>query len=212
MEGENLNNAGEYRNRKKKRDIKPTVPINIKATIYRLSDITKTPIKDVAEYITALVIRDRKAIEHLKPYFKRNYIFENIMIMGSISNKSLVKRNNEEPGERVTIRFKQQDYAMISDLSHALDCTKSRTVAVCLEIGISNLRFVNAYIKNNLRKELTNEQMRELQGILKYVSETGRPNLSWAHLLSLVDEAVGPRANISESVNEFLIKNWRDQS
>lgn len=211
MEGVTLNKAGEYRQRlDKKRDIKPTVPLNIKAAIYHISDITKSAVKDVGEYITALVIRDRKAIEHLRPYFKRNYIFENTMIMGSISNKSLIKRNNEDPGERVTIRFKQQDYAIISDLSHALDCTKSRTVAVCLEIGILNHRFVNAYIKNYLRKELTNEQVRELQGILKYASETGRPHLSWAHLLSLVDEEVGPQASIRESVNEFIVKHWRD--
>ncbi|MBQ0139856.1 MAG: hypothetical protein KBT36_11195 [Kurthia sp.] len=209
-----MNDTGGYRrNSKKKFDIKPTVSINIKAAIYRVSDITKAPVKDVAEYITALVIRDRKAIEHLRPYFKRNYHFDKHSIyFGDISNQSVVKRNNEEPGERITIRFKQEDYAIISNLSHALDCTKSRTVAVCLEIGILNIRYVNTYIKNYLRKELTEWQMQELHILMRELRENKGVHHTWAAILSYVDSTVGPKPNIKETVNDFLINHWRDQN
>lgn len=194
----------------KKRDVKPTIPLDLKDVLYRLSNITFTPVKDVCQEMTMLVLHDRKTIERLSKYFKRDLIMGNTMFVGNVENATMEKRPKIR-GERVTIRFTQKEFESLALLSFALDCTTSRTVAILLDLSMQHIKFVNAYIKQYLTKELTDTQMNELQAILRYVSKEGESHHSWASLIEYVIAEVGsPVSRIREAVTEFLDMKWRD--
>ena len=61
----------------KKRDVKPTISSNLKHCIYRLSYITSTPVKDVAETLCEKGLRSRKVMDYLSTYFRRDLKFAN---------------------------------------------------------------------------------------------------------------------------------------
>lgn len=194
----------------KKRDVKPTLKLDLKDAIYRLSHITYTPVKDVCPSLCMYVIKDRKVIEHLSQFFKRDLLFDTTIFRGHISNKTVEKRINE-PGERVTIRFSQNEYSAIALLAFALDCTVSRATAILLEVSMSQAKFVNAYIKEFLQHELTESEMREFKEILRYINKTGESHHSWASLLAhVVDEVGSPVNRIKEAISSFIDLNWRE--
>lgn len=194
----------------KKRDVKPTLKLDLKDAIYRLSNITYTPVKDVCPSLCMFVIKDRKTIEHLSQFFKRDLLFDNTMFRGHVTNKTISKRINV-PGERVTIRFSQSEYSAIALLAFSLDCTVSRATAILLEISMSQARFVNAYIKEFLQHELSESQMREFKEILRYINKNGESHHSWASLLAhVVDEVGSPVNRIKEAISSFIDLNWRE--
>lgn len=205
-----IKSGGKAQRSDKKRDVKPTIGLDLKDAIYRISYITNTPVKDVGEQLSTLVIQDRKAIEDLAKYFKRDLLFDNTIFRGHISNESIIKRSKER-GERVTIRFTQKEYASIAALSYALDCTPSRAIAILLDISMSNVRFVNIYVKKYLQQELSESQMKELQLVLRYVNKVGESHHSWASLLAhVIDEVGSPVSKIKEVINEFIDLKWRE--
>ncbi|RDV27802.1 hypothetical protein [Lysinibacillus capsici] len=194
----------------KKRDVKPTLKLDLKDAIYRLSNITYTPVKDVCPSLCMFVIKDRKTIEHLSQFFKRDLLFDNTMFRGHVTNKTISKRINV-PGERVTIRFSQSEYSAIALLAFSLDCTVSRATAILLEISMSQARFVNSYIKEFLQQELSESQLREFKEILRYVNRNGESHHSWASLLAhVVDEVGSPVNRIKDAISSFIDLNWRE--
>ena len=194
----------------KKRDVKPTIQLDLKDALYRLSHLTFMPVKDVCQQMAIMVLYDRKTIEHLSKYFKRDLLTDRTVYIGNMENPSIAKRLVGR-GERVTIRFTQGEYEALAMLSFALDCTTSRAVSLLLSISMRNVRFINRFIKQYLREQLSDSQMRELQAILRYTNRTGESHHSWASLLAYVAEEVGgPVARIKEAVNEFIDMKWRD--
>lgn len=188
----------------KKREVKPVIKLELKDAIYRLSYITYTPVKDVCERLCIYVINDHHTIEKLSGYFKREVRLGNTLYFGNLSNKTVSKRDKGET-ERVTVRFKQGVYDSIAVLSYALDCTPSRTVAILLTIAMKNISYVDRYIKEYLEGQLNETQMRELQGILKYVNHTSDKQHSWMSVLgAILDEVSAPVTRVKEAVNEFL--------
>lgn len=188
----------------KKREVQPVINIELKDAIYRLSYITYTPVKDVCERLCFYVLNDNYAINQLAQYFKRDVRLGNTLYCGHISNKSVSKRESGE-NERVTVRFKQSEYDSIAIFGYALDCTPSRTVAILLNIAMRNIAYVNRYIKEYLEGNLTEIQMRELRGILKYVNHTSDKKQSWMAILgAIVDEVNSPIARVKDVIGEFL--------
>ena len=114
--------------------------------IYRLSYITHTTVKDICEFMCVYVMSNRMSIDVLSTQFKHDIRLVNTLYRGLPDNVSVKKRVNG-PSERVTVRFKQTDYEMISILSYALDCSASRVVAVLLEMALHDIQIVNTYIK-----------------------------------------------------------------
>lgn len=202
--------GGRVQRSDKKRDVKPTLKLDLKDVIYRLSHITYTPVKDVCPSLCMMVLKDRQTIENLSQFFKRDLLFDNTMFRGHVTNQTIEKRINV-PGERVTIRFSQSEYANIALLAFALDCTVSRVTAILLEISMSQIRFVNEYVKDYLRHELSESQMREFKEILRYVNRNGESHHSWFSLLAhVVDEVGSPANRIKEAISSFIDLNWRE--
>lgn len=194
----------------KKRDVKPTLKLDLKDAIYRLSGITFLPVKDVCPALCMLVINDRRSIEYLSKFFKRDLLFDTTIFRGHVTNKTIEKRLNGY-GERVTMRLSQMEYAKVALLAFALDCTVSRATAILLEMSMREARFINAYIKEFLRHELSEPQMREFKEILRYINKHGESHHSWASLLAhVVDEVGTPVSRIKEAVSEFIDLKWRE--
>jgi len=199
-------NRGEERKIRsdKKKEIKPYISIEIKDAIYRLSYITQTPVKDVCEQLVIYTMNDREVIDHLTQFFQRDIRLGNTIYRGFLDNPKARKRLLEYR-ERVTVRFKREDVEPIVILSYALDCSPTRTTAILLENGIRNMKFINRYVEEFLRSEITESQMRELRLLLKFVKEHEGTERSLASLLSvIVDEVRAPVTRVKDAVAEFL--------
>ena len=189
----------------KKREVQPTVGIELKDMIYRLSYVTRTPVKDICEFMCVYLMNDEKVINALSVYFRRDIRIGSTLFRGSLDNVSITKRFNKYT-ERITVRFKQKDYERISMLSYALDCSVSRVVSLLLELSINNMKVVNIYIKNYLSHQLTPSQMKELRNILKEANDEKEDNSSWLSLLMvMMNEVTTPIIKIKDAVSEFLV-------
>ena len=203
-----MSRVGERKTRSdKKRDIKPTIRIDLKDALYRLSYITYTPVKDVAEKLTVMVLEDAEVVNHLSQYFKRDLKFNSTLFRGHAENPHIGHRD-EGKTERISTRFQTNKYEAIAILAYTLDCTPSRTVTVLLEIAVRNIRFVNAYVKTYLGSALTEKQMLELRNVMKDVKKLNDGHHSWVALLgAIIDEVSAPVTKVKDAVTEFIRKN-----
>ncbi|MCY9546762.1 hypothetical protein [Lysinibacillus xylanilyticus] len=150
------------------------------------------------------VVYDKRIIEHLSQFFKRDVRMSNTLYFGNATNKIISKRERGD-NQRVSVRFTQGVYDSIAVLSYAMDCTPSRTVAILLNIAMKNVEYVNRYMKEYLDGHLSEQQMRELRGVLKYVNHTSDAQQSWMALLgTILDEVSAPMTRVKDAVSEFL--------
>ena len=194
----------------KKRDIKPTISIELKNCIYRLSYITDTPVKDVTEIICLKGLQNKGVIEYLSQYFRRDYQFRNTLFIGSLENESLQRKYQSSKNERITTRFTQEMYEEIFQLSVALDVTPSIATAILLDASIRNTNLLDAYVKTYLNKHIDKNRMKELKQVLKYINHNNPYNeeLSWFTLASLIfDEIKENTTNIKDKIYSWMDKN-----
>ncbi|MDE3841103.1 hypothetical protein C0966_17740 (plasmid) [Bacillus methanolicus] len=193
----------------KKRDVKPTITIQLKECIYRLSYITNTPVKDVAETICEAGLVSRKVMDYLSQHFRRPVRLKNTLYMGDLDRPSLQKRASAGQSERITIRLPQGTYENLTALAYALDVTPSRATALLLDASVRNSDFINEYVRDYLKQHLDDGRMRELKKVMKFIN-TNNPyeeEISWSALLSfLFDELKIGASNVSESIQDWLDK------
>jgi len=204
--------SGKARRYQKKRPVKPILAMDLKDVIKSLNYITGIPVQDICPELCMLVLRDRESIESLSKHFKRNYIFQTTVFRGHLENESISKKVQGSKGREST-KFTHDEYKPVALLAFALDCSISRTVAVLLEISMSNVRFVNQFIKTCLQSELEEWQMREFKGVLRYINKHGESQYSWASLLKHVIDEIGTPSStyrLKEVFRDFIDLNWRD--
>jgi len=197
--------VGERRQRSdKKREVKALVPVDVKEAIFRLSHVTNTPLKDVSEFLTVFVMKERDAINELSKHFKRSVGIDSTFYNGNI-NAHTVDKRLRVPGELISIKFKRNDYELISALAYALDCTPTRATAILLEQASRNIKAVNEYVYINMVSELTEGQIRELRKVLSYVNRYDNDRSSWMSLLSAIVGDIRPATRrLREIVEDFL--------
>lgn len=198
----------------RKRDIKPTVPHELRECIYRLAFITDTPVKDVAEAVCINGIHTPKVIGHLSQYFRRDIRFANTIYRSNPNSLPISKRALTGQTARITIRFKTDTYDTISAMAYALDCTVSRTCALLLDASVRDGDFINEFVRKYLEANLDAERVRELKKILRYVNADNPygEEYTWASLLSLmIDEVREVTAKVADAATDFIVKNWRDK-
>ncbi|TES47195.1 hypothetical protein E2L07_19325 [Halalkalibacterium halodurans] len=194
----------------KKIDCKPTILDNLKESIDRLSYITNTPIKDVAEALTLLCLESDKVIESLSPHMRRNYTFNNnVFYIGDVKRESLQKLQLQGNTSRITIRFKQQDIEKIKSLAFALDVTPSKCVALLLEFSFKHAEIINSFVKEFIQGNLDKRRMEELEKVIKYI-ESQNPNqekFGWVELIQyLFDEVKINSQSITTTLKEWIDK------
>ncbi|MCM3324769.1 hypothetical protein [Cytobacillus kochii] len=204
---------GEKKKRKtrsdKKREIKPTISIDLKNCLYRLSYITNQPVKDIVEILCEKGLQSRKVMEYLSQYFRRDYQFFNTTFFGQLERESLQRKYQSPKNERVSVRFTQLTYEDIRKLSDALDVTPSKATALLLDASVRNANLLNAMVKLFLHEQLDQSRMDELKRVMKYVNRNNPYNeeISWFNLLSFIfDEVKDTTTNVKVAINNWLGK------
>jgi hypothetical protein len=193
----------------KKRDVKPTISSNLKHCIYRLSYITSTPVKDVAETLCEKGLRSRKVMDYLSTYFRRDLKFSNTIYIGDFERESLQRKVQAGKNERITIRFTQLSYEHISSLARALDVTPSKATALLLDASIRNTNLLNAFVKTYLHDHLDGNRMKELKEVLKYINKNNpyQEEVSWFTLLSMIlEDMKESTSNVKDIVHHWMKK------
>lgn len=209
-----MNNRGVRKVRSdRKRDIKPTVTLELRECIYRLAYITDTPVKDVAEAICINGITSPKVIEYIAQHFRRDIRFVNTLYRSNANSTPIKKRYLNGQTARITIRFKTDTYDTIAAMAYALDCTVSRACALVLDASVRDGEFIDGFVRGYLEQSLDAERMGELRRVLKYVNANNpyEETYTWAALLSLmVEEVRDASVKVTETVADFVVKHWRD--
>ncbi|QAS54754.1 hypothetical protein [Halobacillus litoralis] len=193
----------------KKVDCKPTIPVNLKECIYRISYITKTPVKDVAEEICHTGLESKIVMENLSKFFRRDFQVGNTFFMGDLERISLQRARSKDQTERITIRFNQNTYERICALGYALDVTPSKATALLLEASVKTTRFIDRFTKEYLKENMDSGRLRELRKVIKYLNANNpyEEEISWGALLSYLFEELKPnKNNLTSSVNGWLKK------
>ncbi|MGE7924734.1 hypothetical protein ACQKND_16345 [Viridibacillus arvi] len=193
----------------KKRTIKPTLPLIVKNTVYRLSHITRTPVKDVAEKMCLFAIEDKNIIKSIAKKFRRDVRIDNTYYCGDITNASVVKRTQPGECERITLRLTGEAYEVIVVLAYALDCRPSRACALLIEESLTNSDFVNEYVKSHIEGKLDKNRMTELKKVMEYINRGEEEEYNWATLLSYIVDEVKKPNNVKNMVNDFIINHWK---
>lgn len=195
----------------KKRDVSPTIQIELKDTIYRISYVIDTPVKDIVESICQYGLNSRDVITILSKHFKRNVRFHNTLFMGNLENPSVQRFEKGAKTERIGTRFKQNDYENIVTLAFALDVTPSRATALLLDTSIRHNDFANKYFQEYLTTNLNYNRMVELKKIINFIN-TNNPydeKISWIALLSYIFSEIKDSAlSLNDSLNDFIDK-WK---
>ncbi|WP_251671949.1 MULTISPECIES: hypothetical protein [unclassified Sporosarcina] len=193
----------------KKREIQPTLPIDVFSCIHRLHKITGLPIKTIGEEVCLRGLKDKRIISMLSIHFRRDIRLDNTVYIGH-TDQPPVSRRFKGLTKRISVRFCNQTYDNINALSYAADCTVARMCALLINACLTDPDFVNEYVEEYLMKNIDANQMKELQKIMKVLNSTGEEEvISWGRLLSfLMDDAVAGMGKVKESVNEFLVNRW----
>ncbi|MCU4986655.1 hypothetical protein [Bacillus thuringiensis] len=193
----------------KKKDIKPTVSINLKETISRISYITTTPVKDVAEQICSIGLYSKQVMDLLSEYFRRDLVFGNTCYIGDLERTSLQRQKIDGLTDRITIRFTQEIAEKINSLAYALDVTPSKATAILLEVSLKNSAIINKYFKMYLQEQLDSGRLKELKKIIKFINQNNpyEEEFSWTEFLSyIVEEVKSTTKNIPGAINDWIDK------
>lgn len=160
----------------KKRDVKPTVHYRLYDTVSRISYITNTPMKDVAEAFCINGLYSLKVIETaFESKFRRSYIFANNRFPKFFpgNEDKIGERAVKELGERrrITIRFDQHTHDKIAELAYALDVTVSSATSMLLEASIANTDILNQYLEEYVEQSLDPQRKKQLKEVVRYLRD-----------------------------------------
>lgn len=167
----------------KKVCVKPVLPVELIEIIETIKYITKNPIKDIGEALCLDALYNKEILESMSEYFKRGLETVNIVFRGNQDNKQFPKRIGGNT-DKITIKFKQNDYAYIYDLSYILNISPSRTVAALIQYASTDINVISNYIANSPERNITENQINELKKILKYINNHSEKNHSWNYFLN----------------------------
>ncbi|MCY9311710.1 hypothetical protein MOF23_22520 [Bacillus inaquosorum] len=193
----------------KKKDVKPTVSVNLKRCIERLSFITGIPIKDVVEIICEKGLRSKSVIDHLSEHFRRDFQYRNTLYLGDLEKESLQRKRQSGRTERITTRFTQLTYENICTLAYALDVTPTKATGILLDASVRNTNILNAFVKSYLHTQLDQNRMKELKQILKFINQNNpyQEEISWFALVSKIfDDIKASTHNVKIAINHWMDK------
>lgn len=154
----------------KKVDVKPTMSSKLKNEIYSFAHYCEEPVKDVGERLCVEGAVSRIIIEEIHHWFRRDYFLPPAIHKGYLDRPRLKLLFKGETG-KVTIKFKQDDFEKICNLSYALDLPPTTTCAILLKRTIHNQDFMVSYVHshfNHLSKDDQDRVKRYLRKIWGY--------------------------------------------
>lgn len=186
----------------KKRDVKPTVPIELKDNIYRASRLCNMPVKNFAEELCRKGNGSNEVTSQLSPYFVRDVRLSNTVYFG--------REENEKPprprvlSERLSIRFVRQDYQNIELLAYTMSVTPSFAAALLLDKSIRNPAIINELLSDRMDvQSLSENDKLELKKLMKFIRKNNpyEEYHSWGEYLKIIAFEVG----------DFVVNGWRKE-
>ena len=160
-----VKNGGARKTRSdKKRDVKPTVSINLKSQLKTFAELCGEPTKDVAEKLCLDATTSKVIIDSMAKWFRKNYLYNNTIVVGDAERPKL-KVNIIGESDTVTFRLKQNDFDKLDDLAHALDLTPTTTAGVLFKVTLYNVEFMQQYAHDHLM-HLTDKQKNDIDVFL----------------------------------------------
>lgn len=160
-----MKKEGERKTRSdKKIDVKPTLSVDFKNQLYTFAYLCNEPVKDVAEKLVIDGATSKVVIDDICKWFRRNYNYSNTVAIGDADRPKL-KFNYTGKTEKVTIRFKKEDYDLLSDIAYALDLTPTSTAALLIRVSLINIEFMQQYCTKHLMN-LSNEKKKKIDVFL----------------------------------------------
>lgn len=196
----------------KKKEVKPTIEVELKECIYRISYITQTPVKDVALVLCERGFLSHEVMSFLSERFRRTVRLKNTLYIGDIEKTSLRTRSIPGKKEKITMRFDSVMYENLCTLSYAMDVTPTQAVAELLNASVHYTDILNDIVKEHINGHLSEARMKELRKVLQYLNNhnTEDAEVSWISFLSYLYEDIKQgEITVSESVQEF-IKRWKN--
>lgn len=148
----------------KKRDVKPTVSINLKKQLKTFAELCNEPVKDVAEKLCKDGATSKVIIDDICKWFRKNYLYSNTLVVGDAERPKL-KVNIVGESDTVTFRLKRDDYDVLDDLAHALDLTPTTTAGVLIKVTLYNVEFMQQYAHDHLM-HLSDKQKKDIDVFL----------------------------------------------
>lgn len=165
----------------KKREVKPTLSIKLKKEVERLGFILDVPIKDLGVYLFDEGVHNKDVIEKLSVYFVYDACLhvENTLFYGHDEHE-IPTLFEDEPTDRISIRFPQRQYGDVQLLAELMDVTPSRAVAVLLDSAIRHVDIIEKLLESNgKRMELNDEVERQLRKFVKFVNKDNPYKPKW---------------------------------
>lgn len=198
----------------RKRDVQPTISIELKDCIYRLSFITNTPVKDVAEAICISGLGNGKVVSYVSRNFRRDVRIDNTLYMGDLNRISVRKRVTNTRNERISIRFKSGMHENLSVIAYALDCSIARATGLLLDASVREVDFINDFVKEYLSEHIDDARMNDLKKVLKYINANNpyADEVSWLSFVSyLMSEVKTSAGKVHDTVTEFVVNKWNGE-
>lgn len=150
----------------KKRDVQPVVSFELKKQLFRFAFLCREPMKDAGERLCATGAVSTLIMDEINGYFRRNLRIDNHQYFGYLDRPRLqiVQRNVE----KITIKFPQDSFELLHNLSFALDLPLNQTAAILIKKTITNREFMYEYIQYHLQ-HLTEKEKEQLDKFLKGV-------------------------------------------
>lgn len=130
----------------KKVDVKPTMSVILKKQLTDFAKLSDEHVKDLAEHLCITGATSEIIIGSIRQWFRRDYIRPHTITRGFIERPRL-KITYQGETDKVTIKFVQKDYDLLSDLARALDINPTATSSVLIKMTLSNRDFMNEYIQ-----------------------------------------------------------------
>ncbi|UAW07775.1 hypothetical protein PVJ1_00041 [Psychrobacillus phage PVJ1] len=148
----------------KKVDVKPTMSVTLKKQLNDFARICDEPVKDVAEQLCVKGATSEFIIENIRQWFRKDYHRPHTITRGFIERPRL-KITYQGETDKVTIKFVQKDYDLLSDLARALDINPTATSSVLIKMTLSNRNFMHEYIQLYLN-HLDQQKISEIKRLL----------------------------------------------
>ncbi|MDX1769904.1 MAG: hypothetical protein R3328_00115 [Planococcaceae bacterium] len=150
----------------KKKDVQPVVSGELKKQLFRFAFLCREPMKDAGERLCAIGSTSPIIMDEINCYFRRNIRIDNHQYIGYLDRPRLQILQSKP--EKITIKFPQESFEKLLNVSFALDLPLNQTAAVLLKKTITNQQFMKEYLEYHL-PHLTDKERVDAQTYLKGV-------------------------------------------
>lgn len=199
----------------KKKSVQPSIEVELKDCIYRVSYITGVPVKDIIVELCMLGAKSNRVMTYLSDSFRRDIRIGDTVYRGSLNRESNRLRDENGSRERISSKFTNEEYEILSTLSYALDCGISRACGILLEASLKDIDILNDFLSESIER-LDRRRILELKKIFNYVNDDNpyHEKYSWNAFVEYIGmkvREVVDKLDREEEENELVIHNWRDR-